>query len=223
MVQGKASSFGRSTEADFRLANVAFANGRLTFTVNGEALSLSAVGDYNAMNACAAFAVGDVCGVDARRMREAFAAVRPMPGRGRVHCVGGVTVIDETYNASPESMRKSLAMLSALPARRRVAVLGDMRELGDYTETLHRVVGAEAGGAGIDRLYWFGEHGGTVREAAAAAGGPLAVELHTDPAALLAAVVRDVRPGDVVLVKASRACRLDELVAALVDDLGARK
>jgi UDP-N-acetylmuramoyl-tripeptide--D-alanyl-D-alanine ligase len=223
VVQGKVSSFGRSTAADFRLANVAFVSGGLAFTVNGEPLSLSALGDYNAMNACAAFAVGDICGVDAGRMREAFTTVRPMPGRGRIHAAAGVTVIDESYNASPASMHQSLAMLSALPARRRVAVLGDMRELGAQTGALHRAVGAEAARSPIDRLYWFGEHGATVREAAATVRARPAFELYTDAAALLAAVSKEVRDGDVVLVKASRACRLDELVAGLIATLQARK
>jgi UDP-N-acetylmuramoyl-tripeptide--D-alanyl-D-alanine ligase len=220
-VQGKVSSFGRSAHADFRLEEVAFVAGQLAFSINGQSLSLAAVGEYNAMNACAAFAVGDICGVDARRMREAFAGVRPMPGRGRVHSIGGVTVIDESYNASPTSMRKSLAMLASLPATRRLAVLGDMRELGDHTAALHREVGTEVASGGIE-LYWLGEQGPVVRDAVAAARGTTVAELFSDVAALTTAVATEVRPGDVVLVKASRACRLDEFTAGLVEALGAR-
>ena len=219
-VQGKVSSFGRSTAADFRLANVAFEGGWLSFAVNGEALRLSAVGDYNAVNACAAFAVGDICGVDARRMREAFMTVRPLPGRGRVHEIRGVVIIDESYNASPASVKKSLAMLAALPGGRRIAVLGDMRELGEHAGVLHRAVGAEAAAAGIDRLYWLGGEGAVVREAALATRPGFAVELHAEMAGLVDAVAREARSGDVVLVKASRACRLDEFVDGLVAALG---
>jgi UDP-N-acetylmuramoyl-tripeptide--D-alanyl-D-alanine ligase len=222
MVQGRVFSFGRSAGADFRLANVGFAGGRLSFSVNGAALELPALGEYNAMNACAAYAVGEVCGIDAGRMREAFAAARPMPGRGRVHEIGGVTVIDESYNASPASVRKSLAMLSSVPAQRRIAVLGEMRELGEHTDALHRAVGAEAATAGVDRLYWFGPQGEAVREAARAARADFVVELHTEMQALADAVAGELRGGDVVLVKASRACRLDELVAGLIDRLDAR-
>jgi len=220
IVQGKVSSFGRSPAADFRLANVVFANGGLAFTVNGEPLSLSAVGDYNALNACAAFAVGDVCGVDATRMREALSSVRPMPGRGRIHALAGVTLVDESYNASPASMTRSLAMLAALPARRRVAVLGDMKELGDETVPLHRAIGAELGASKIDRVFWLGEQGETVRAAAAAARPGLRVEVHARLESLVDAVRAELGAGDVVLVKASRACRLDELVTAVVDGLG---
>ena len=63
IVQGKVSTFGRSNGADYRLGDIAFVDGRLTFSVNGEPIALAAVGEYNAMNACAAFAVGEICGV----------------------------------------------------------------------------------------------------------------------------------------------------------------
>jgi UDP-N-acetylmuramoyl-tripeptide--D-alanyl-D-alanine ligase len=221
-VQGRVFSFGRSTAADFRLGNVTFSEGLLRFTVNGEPLSLSAVGEYNALNACAAFAVGDTSGVDAARAREALASVRPMQGRGRIHQVAGVTIVDESYNASPASVKQSLAMLAKLPARRRIAVLGDMRELGDGTEILHRGVGTEIGSLPIDALYWLGERGAVVVEAARAVRPALAAEAHTEMSALVAAVARDARDGDAVLVKASRAMKLDEFVLAVVDALQRR-
>ncbi len=222
IVQGKVSSFGRSPAADFRLSNATFENGMLSFTVNGEPLSLSAVGDYNALNACAAFAVGDICGVDAARQREAFMSVRPMPGRGRVHFVAGVTLVDESYNASPASMRKSLAMLRSLPASRRVAVLGDMKELGGSTAELHRAVGDEIARIGIDALLWMGEQGAVVRDAIQAAGGTLDVELYGTVEPLVGALTTRLAAGDAVLVKGSRACALDECVAGVIEALSRR-
>ncbi len=221
-VQGRVSSFGRSNRADFRLDDVSFAGGRLTFTINQEPFSLAAVGEYNAMNACAAYAVGDICGVDAGRMRDALAQVNATPGRGRVHQVAGVTVIDESYNASPTSMRKSVAMLSALPASRRIAVLGEMRELGALADELHRGVGVEIAERKIDRLYWMGEFGAAVREAAQAMRPSTTVELHDDMQKLIAAVAGEARDGDIVLVKASRGTRLDEFVAGLLNLLQER-
>jgi UDP-N-acetylmuramoyl-tripeptide--D-alanyl-D-alanine ligase len=218
-VQGRVFSFGRSPQADFRLGSVTFADGRLRASVNGEPVSLSAVGEYNAMNACAAFAAGDACGVDAKRARDALQSVRPLPGRGRIHVVGGVTLVDESYNASPASVKHSLAMLAALPARRRVAVLGDMRELGDEADALHAGVGEAAARLPIDRVYWLGEHATVVAAAARAVRPDLPVEAHADVAALVAAVARDARDGDAVLVKGSRAMKLDEFVAGVVEAL----
>lgn len=218
-VQGRVFSFGRSPAAEFRLGNVAFSEGLLRFTVNGEPLSLSAVGDYNASNACAAFAVGDVCGVDIKRMREALASTKPTAGRGRVHVAGGVTVIDESYNASPASMKQSLAMLSSLPAKRRVAVLGDMRELGDETEVLHAGVGSAIASLSIDQVYWLGEQARVVAAAARSGRPQVALESFVDVAALTAAVARAARDGDVMLVKGSRAMKLDEFVIGIVEAL----
>jgi UDP-N-acetylmuramoyl-tripeptide--D-alanyl-D-alanine ligase len=221
-VQGRVFSFGRSPSADFRLGDVTFSQGMLRFTVNGEPLSLSAVGDYNARNACAAFAVGDICGVDARRMREALLSVRPLPGRGRVHETGGVTIVDESYNASPASVKQSLAMLAALPARRRAAVLGDMRELGDASESLHRSVGGESAKLAIDRIFWLGQFGPVVRDAARAVRPDFTVDVYTDADALLAAVAEYARSGDALLFKASRAMKLDEVVVGVLDALSRR-
>jgi len=222
-VQGRVFSFGRSPAADFRLGNVTFSEGLLRFSVNGEPLSLSAVGEYNAVNACAAFAVGDACGVDARRMRDALASVPATPGRGRVHVVGGVTIIDESYNASPASVKQSLAMLASLPAQRRVAVLGDMRELGEETDALHAGVGAVAAASSIDKLYWVGEKSAVVAAAARAHRADFVVEVHTDIAALVAAYAHDAKDGDAVLVKGSRAMKLDEFVDGIVEALAHKR
>ncbi len=219
-VQGRVFSFGRSPAADFRLGNATFAEGVLRFTVNGEPLSLSAVGEYNAMNACAAFAVGDASGVDAKRIREALASVRPTPGRGRVHHVAGVTLIDESYNASPASMKQSLAMLASLPGTRRIAVLGDMRELGAETAALHAGVGQAVAGLPIDKVYWVGEQAAAVMTAAHRINSGLPIQGYADVAVMTAAFLRDVRSGDVVVAKASRAMQLDEFVVAVVNALG---
>ena len=221
-VQGRVFSFGRATAADFRLGNVRFSEGLLRFTVNGEPLSVAAVGEYNAMNACAAFAVGDASGVEAQRMRDALAAVRPMPGRGRGPHVGGVTLIDESYNASPASVKQSLSMLASLPGARRIAVLGDMRELGDQTAALHASVGAAVAALPIDKLYWVGEQAEVVKKAAWEVKPSLAVESYHDVAALTSVAVTHLRDGDIVVVKASRALKLDEFVATIVDALGGK-
>ena len=222
IVQGRLSSFGRSPMADFRLTNVEFRNGTLSFSVNGESLSLSAVGDYNALNACAAFAVGDVCGVEPARQREALLSVRPMPGRGRVHTVAGITVIDESYNASPASMRRSLAMLAGLDAPGRIAVLGDMKELGAASADAHRVVGGELARLGIGRVFWMGDEAGNVQAGAAAQDASLKIEPLHDLRSLVRAVAADCRAGDVVLVKASRACKLDQFVSGFTEALAGR-
>jgi UDP-N-acetylmuramoyl-tripeptide--D-alanyl-D-alanine ligase len=218
-VEARVVTFGRSDAADFVLANVRSAGTGIAFDVNDAAVELNAVGEYNALNACAAFAVGDVCGVDHSTIRGALAEVTPMTGRGRTHRIGGVTVIDESYNASPSSTRGSVVMLEGLDASRRLAVLGDMKELGEFSEDCHRALGEQLAKADLDAIFWLGESGGAVREGFDKSGGIAAFHRCGELTELVQAVGADVRTGDAVLVKASRAIGLDRLVARLLEVL----
>jgi UDP-N-acetylmuramoyl-tripeptide--D-alanyl-D-alanine ligase len=126
----------------------------------------------------------------------------------------GVIVVDDCYNANPLSMRAALDDLAAQPAPgRRIAVLGDMLELGPDERALHRSVGAHAAELKIDVLVTVGP---LAREMGPAFGGEV---MATDDAEEAARVARDlVRPGDVVLVKASRGIALEAVTRALIDD-----
>jgi UDP-N-acetylmuramoyl-tripeptide--D-alanyl-D-alanine ligase len=136
------------------------------------------------------------------------------------HVLGELTLLDDTYNANPESARASIRALAGLHGfRRRVLVLGDMLELGALAGELHHAVGVEAAHAGLDALVLVGE--------LAAAAGAGALEAGMDAARVvccadLAEARRRVpsllRAGDVALVKGSRRCGLDQLVGALVGE-----
>ena len=122
--------------------------------------------------------------------------------------VGGVCLIDDSYNASPDSMRSAIDLLAGrdIPGRR-IAVLAGMRELGDYTRDGHLLTGAYARERGIDALIAVGELGGIIAEgfgpeALCAGGNPEAWELLRDM----------LRPGDAVLVKGSRGMKTEEIV-----------
>jgi UDP-N-acetylmuramoyl-tripeptide--D-alanyl-D-alanine ligase len=212
-------TFGRSEEADFVLRDVGprEGGGGIAFKVNDAPLELAAVGEYNALNACAAFAVGEVCGVEPQRIRAALAESSCLPGRGRVHLKAGVTVVDESYNASPASMSASLSTLQSLESSRRVAVLGDMKELGTYAAERHRSVGERLAALGTDAVFWLGEWGPVVREGYQSAGGTALFRTCASIDELVAAVGEYARPGDAVLVKASRAVGLDVFVAGLLE------
>ncbi|MGD8414503.1 MAG: UDP-N-acetylmuramoyl-tripeptide--D-alanyl-D-alanine ligase, partial [Candidatus Latescibacterota bacterium] len=144
-------TFGKSDKSDFVLRDLTTLDNAagIEFNVNDTRLRLSSVGEYNALNACAAFAVGDVCGVAPEAMRDAMAGATGMTGRGKVHSAGGVIVVDESYNASPASMQASLSMLQGLGSTRRVAVLGDMKELGEFSSQRHRDIGAKLVASGV--------------------------------------------------------------------------
>jgi UDP-N-acetylmuramoyl-tripeptide--D-alanyl-D-alanine ligase len=176
-------------------------------------------------NALAAVAAARAVGVEpSGRIDLELSAMRGQ----RLERPDGLTVIDDCYNANPLSMRAALDDLAAqdvAPPARRVAVLGDMLELGPEERALHREVGAHAAARGVDVLVTVGP---LAREMGPAFAGALEAQtaVHADggrrvvatpDSAAAAEAVRDLaRPGDVVLVKASRGVRLEAVTAALV-------
>ena len=126
-----------------------------------------------------------------------------------------VCVLDDAYNANADSMLAALQTLSELPcAGRRVAVLGDMAELGAHTRAAHEEAGRRAAELGVDQLFTIGRMAGVTADAARAAGLKAASDF-ADLAPAAVAVKQFLRAGDVLLLKASRAARLERLAEAL--------
>jgi UDP-N-acetylmuramoyl-tripeptide--D-alanyl-D-alanine ligase len=186
-------------------------------------VEIPAPGRLAVHNAAAAAAVGLAAGVDLDELLPGLSAAGTAPHRATVIRAGDVVVVDDAYNASPGSMRAALELLSGLPGRQ-VAVLGEMRELGELHEAGHRDVGRVAGEA-LDLLVVVdGQPGGA---AAGIADGAAATGLSADAIVrvrdaddVVLALVPRLRPGDVVLVKASRGVALERVVEALVRTLG---
>ena len=167
-------------------------------------------------NALLALATGARLGVPGPAMAAALSRMTFPARRLAIHRAGGLLVLDDCYNANPESMAAALATLGELTVERRIAVLGDMRELGSGSQLAHEELGARAAHA-VQRLFVIGEEARTVAEAAIAAGMPAAnVTIAADRDELVPMVREAVRPGDGVLVKASRALGLEAVVEALV-------
>lgn len=176
-------------------------------------------GLHNVHNACAAAAVGWYMHMDVASIACALSASESMAGRQDVlHTASGVTVVDDSYNANPDSMRASLAMFGSLSIPgRRFAILGDMAELGDYTVAGHRLVGEYAAHAALDRLICVGSSAASIASAAVDAGMPDDAVCLVDSAPdALAALVGELEEGDAVLVKASRSMGLERIVEGLV-------
>ncbi|MGI6591191.1 MAG: UDP-N-acetylmuramoyl-tripeptide--D-alanyl-D-alanine ligase [Eggerthellaceae bacterium] len=183
------------------------------------AVSLSLRGVHNVHNACAAAAVAWKLGMSPQAIAQALGDAQAETGRQEMlHTAAGVTVIDDSYNANPDSMAASLAMFSALSVSgARIAVLGDMGELGSYSRQGHRQVGARAAASGIDRLICVGSLSADIADAAQAAGmDPAAIQQVETPAQALDLLVRSLAAGDAVLVKASHATGLDAVVKGLI-------
>jgi UDP-N-acetylmuramoyl-tripeptide--D-alanyl-D-alanine ligase len=167
-----------------------------------------------ALAGIAALATVSVLGVDPTGAASALSAWRPAPGRMAVHERDGVIILDDSYNANPDSMRAALETLSEMPCDgRRIAVLGDMRELGEHSAACHRELGLRLGSA--DVVYLVGEEVRETESAAKTARPACDVRRFTDRREVARIVKAELRRGDVVLVKGSRAMQLDLVVGVL--------
>jgi UDP-N-acetylmuramoyl-tripeptide--D-alanyl-D-alanine ligase len=210
---------GFASDADYRIEGVEL-DGQLrpSFSIDGRRFTVPLRGEHQAANAALAIAVAHrAFGVALDAAAESLAAVRPARWRLELHpSPSGVTVLNDAYNANPTSMEAALRALASTPtAGRRIAVLGDMRELGVHSDDAHVAVGVRAGELHLDALVCVGAGGRTIATAAAAT----VPEVRTAPdAATALEMVREMtRPGDTVLVKASRAVGLEVVAAELLE------
>jgi UDP-N-acetylmuramoyl-tripeptide--D-alanyl-D-alanine ligase len=225
---GRVTTFGIERDADIRATRVADrgidGTAAEVSTPKGRArLSLPLVGRGNLSNALAATAVAVEMGIELDTIVERLAQATPAAHRGEVlRLPSGVTVIDDSYNANPTATTRAIDVLAATPAARRIAVLGEMLELGERSTALHEAVGRAAAERGVDVLYTVGgEPAAAMAAAAAAAGIPRAAVRHfatSDEAA--AAAAGETKQGDLVLVKGSRGVKTDRVVDRLKADRG---
>ncbi|RLB64982.1 MAG: UDP-N-acetylmuramoyl-tripeptide--D-alanyl-D-alanine ligase [Deltaproteobacteria bacterium] len=183
--------------------------------VAGQRFELPLTGVHNAMNFLAALAVARHLGVSWDQLRN-LSVVLP-PGRARrLELSNQVVVLDESYNAGPESTVAALELLAQQPARRRIAVLGTMMELGDHSVPLHRQVGEAVAALGLDLLLVVADS--AEAEALTAGAGGVTSRCYSRREPLVDDLRDTLRPGDCVLLKASRAVGLDQVLTALADE-----
>jgi UDP-N-acetylmuramoyl-tripeptide--D-alanyl-D-alanine ligase len=196
---------------------------RFRLHVGGQAVdvALPLAGPHFVSNFLAAAAAAHVLGVPLAAMAEAAATLHPARHRGEVRRLGeGVTLLDDCYNSSPEALEAAVVALGLLPGERRVAVLGDMLELGPSGPALHHAAGLSLAGR-VDVVAGVGPLAQEIVEGARAAGlAPGALFRFDDAGAAAAVVGALVRPGDAVLVKASRGVRLEAVADALLARFG---
>lgn len=201
--------------ADFTATDIAEQGSTTTFTVHHstftQPVTIPTVGIHNVYNALAAMAVGYVTGVNPAAAASALANYVPAGMRQNLVQVGGVQVIEDCYNASPDSMRAALQTLGKLPVHRRYAVLGAMLELGDYAKEAHTQVGKMAAENGIDGVLAYGADAAYIVEAAKQAGLENA-RLFDTKEALAQSLAQQVQPGDGVLFKGSRGMHLEDVM-----------
>ncbi len=213
-------------KADWFATDVRFHALGTSFLLRGDRpVTLPRLGTHNVYNALAVIAAATRLGMPEDEVLASLAEAPSASRRLEPKVVADVTVFDDTYNMNPQSARAALQALAGLgkPAAergRRWVVFGEMRELGDASDALHRQLGAEVREAGIERLVCVGAGSRAIAEGAIAAGMPAAaVHWAVDIDAALQHLAADLRGGDLVLCKASRRVQLDRLVDRLVADL----
>jgi UDP-N-acetylmuramoyl-tripeptide--D-alanyl-D-alanine ligase len=213
----KLVTFGMSEEADLFPREVRLSGREGTeFVVEGFPLiKLMLLGRQNVLNALAALATSKALGVSPEGAASALSTIRPAKGRMEIKTIGPATFIDDSYNANPVSMKMALETLFSLESfGRRIAVLGDMLELGSASEKWHEELGAEAGR--VDLLLVYGQFAGAVERGALGAGmNPVkfsAVRSHAEMAERILSVWME---GDLVLIKGSRGMEMEKVLAEL--------
>ena len=222
--RARAVRVGVGDKNDWRAGKIRLANDGVAFYVKTSRAEFSGdyrinlLGRHQVMNAMLAMAVGAELGLSRAEVERGLAECQPPKMRMQLWESNGVRVLDDAYNANADSMLAALQTLQDMPCKgRRVAVLGDMAELGAQTEAAHIEVGRRTAEAGVGQLFAIGEMAPVMAKAARDAGLNRVFEF-LDADAAASAVKSFVKPGDVVLLKASRVARLERIAEALRPD-----
>lgn len=178
------------------------------------AVEIPIAGEHNVYNALAAVCVARELGLSTEEIRRGIEAAQTIGGRSNLIHRDGLTIIDDCYNANPVSMKASVDVLAKAPGRK-LAVLGDMGELGSEEKELHAMVGRHFAGRGIDALFCTGELSAELARAVEACSPTTGVYYFDTKEALIEALDRYKKSGDTILVKASHFMGFQEIVKRL--------
>ena len=202
---------------DFRAKDIEEKNGFTSFTVEfygaSQRVTVPTVGIHNVYDALAAFAVGYEMRMEPRKIAAGLKSFVPSGMRQRIKKVGGITVIEDCYNASPDSQKAALDVLSSFKSNRRIAVLGDMLELGKYSDVSHENVGKYTENKNIDILFTYGAKAKHIAEGAK--GFVDEIKSFDDKNELAKTLLETLKDGDAVLFKASRGMKLEDVINSL--------
>jgi murE/murF fusion protein len=227
-----AAGRGLREKPDFSASDILMApGGGITFILHHRhetaAISLLTAGEHNVTNALAAAAIASAAGAKLPEIAAGLGDFRPPAKRMEMLSTkSGLAILNDTYNANPGSMAAGLKTLRQLAGRTAVAVIGDMRELGDTSRQAHRAIGRLVAELAIDHVGIVGEFKEDVRQEALACGFPKG-QIRTfadkgEAVAWIKQLVSEKKLGkdDLILVKASRGLRFETIVASLVENEG---
>ncbi len=217
--KGHSVTFGEGKAADFRVTDLSYsAKGDSTFKVNGEPFTIHAPGVHHPINAAAACAVANHLGIPLSETALRLELFRGSDMRMEIiHLPDGTTILSDCYNAAPDSMRSALETLQTMGEgqRRMVAILGEMRELGDRSVDAHKYVGELIARTQPDTLITVGNAALDIARSAKENGWRHSHEAFKDTSGAAVGVTELIRPGDLILVKGSRAMEMENIVSAI--------
>ena len=209
---------GLSERADLSVSSYQSSARGLSMVIKGESYSFSLPGQHNLYNCLMAIWVGKNYGLSQEDIQAGLSAFKPSKNRMTIFECGGMKFIDDSYNANPDAMRGALDVLAALAKedqakgqKRRIAILGDMLEMGDYASLAHYEIGRYARDK-VDVLITVGDVSGKINDGFKMAKDNLHV---TDVEQAIISLNQIKQAGDVILVKGSRGIGLDQLIAGL--------
>lgn len=214
---------GYAVRADAEIKPTVFSSnslGRIIFNYADQEIHLNIPGLHNLYNAMAACAVARAFEIDPAEIKAALEKFVGKDSRMQIHNLGSITVIDDSYNANPTSMGYALKALYDMGGKgRKIAVLGDMKELGKEEVNLHHQVGQVVAELDPDKLITVGKLGMQIAAQANADGyDPTRAETYMDTENAIEWLLSNVRAGDHILIKASRAMKFEKILAALVEN-----
>ena len=229
-------TFGIESDAQFKAANIKEENGSTSFDVKytvskiidetdgptvqfslySQHISIPTIGIHNVYNALAAFTVGITLGIDSKKAAAALANYVPAGMRQKSVNVGGITSIEDCYNASPDSMNAAIKTLANVNANKRIAVLGDMLELGDFSKKAHEDVGKMVADNKIDYLLAYGNDAKYIVDGAKQ-NGMVNAFYFDNKNELSNRLFELAHKGDAVIFKASRGMKLEDVINNVYD------
>ena len=214
---GRSITFGFSECAEVKAGRYEETTSGARFRALGVDFETGMAGRHAVMNLLAAIAVARVFGIAPERLQDAVRSFTAGKMRGERRVYQGITVWDDCYNSNPEAAQSMIDVLRETPANRRIAVLGEMLELGRSSDALHRQVGRYAAEHGVDFLVGVSGHAKAMVEAAVATGlSASAASFFDEPAAAGIMARRIAQPGDAVLFKGSRGVKVERAMESFL-------
>jgi UDP-N-acetylmuramoyl-tripeptide--D-alanyl-D-alanine ligase len=209
--QDNVVTIGINNDSDYKAENIIYGD-KTTFDCNGYSYDVLVGGEAFVYNALSGIAIGTLCGLTKEQIKEGIKAFELTKNRLQIIKNNGYTIINDCYNANFDSMKEGISNLSKMEGKRKIAVLGDMLELGEYTEELHRNVGKEVVKNNIDLLITIGKDSKYIADEAKESINTFEFDNNKEAIKFLK---DNIKKDDVILVKASNGMHFIEIVDSL--------